>query len=76
MSPILSEGLNLMAFGMGTVFVFLNILIIATFLMSAAVDRLIPNPVPKLSIQEPDAPAIDSTLLKVLTAAIKERKAP
>ncbi|MCH1488455.1 MAG: OadG family protein [Pseudomonadales bacterium] len=76
MSPILSEGLNLMAFGMGTVFVFLNILIIATFFMSAAVERLIPKPVPKLANQEPDAPAIDSTLLKVLTAAITERKAP
>jgi oxaloacetate decarboxylase gamma subunit len=76
MSPILSEGLNLMAFGMGTVFVFLNILIIATFLMSAAVERLIHKPVPKLSTQELEAAAIDSTLLKVLTAAIKERKAP
>ncbi len=34
MSPLVSEGLNLALYGMGTVFVFLTLLVLATMLMS------------------------------------------
>lgn len=34
MPPLLSEGLNLALYGMGTVFVFLTLLVLATMLMS------------------------------------------
>jgi sodium pump decarboxylase gamma subunit len=38
MPPLLSEGLNLVIYGMGTVFVFLTLLVLATMLMSWLVD--------------------------------------
>ena len=34
MPPLLSEGLNLALYGMGTVFVFLTLLVLATMIMS------------------------------------------
>ena len=34
MSPLVSEGLNLALYGMGTVFVFLTLLVLATMTMS------------------------------------------
>ena len=34
LSPLVSEGLNLALYGMGTVFVFLTVLVFATMLMS------------------------------------------
>lgn len=39
---LIDQGLNLMLFGMGTVFVFLTILVFATTLMSALVNRFAP----------------------------------
>lgn len=40
---ILDQGLNLMAFGMGTVFVFLTLLVIATSMMSSFIGKLFPE---------------------------------
>jgi len=39
---LIEQGLNLMLFGMGTVFVFLTILVFATTLMSKLVSRFFP----------------------------------
>jgi oxaloacetate decarboxylase gamma subunit len=39
---LIDQGLNLMLFGMGTVFVFLTILVFATILMSTLVNRFTP----------------------------------
>ena len=39
MPPLVSEGLNLALYGMGTVFVFLTLLVLATMLMSWLVTR-------------------------------------
>ena len=39
---LIDQGLNLMLFGMGTVFVFLTILVFATTLMSTLVNRFAP----------------------------------
>lgn len=43
MSELLTQGLTLAAYGMGTVFVFLSLLVGATALMSKSVNRLIPS---------------------------------
>lgn len=40
MSELVSQGANLMVMGMGTVFVFLTILVIGTTLMSQVIMRL------------------------------------
>ncbi|MFC3284416.1 OadG family protein [Litchfieldella rifensis] len=43
-TELLEEGLYLMVFGMGFVFVFLTVLVIATTAMSKTVGRLVPEP--------------------------------
>ena len=49
MDPILVAGLELMLIGMGTVFVFLMVLVVATKTMSSLVQRFAPVP-PNLAI--------------------------
>jgi len=69
---LLSEASNLMVLGMGTVFVFLTILVFVTSLMSTLVNRIAP-PAPVAvpsSSKEGEPVANDQTLLAVITAAI------
>lgn len=70
MGSLLSQGVSLAIFGMGTVFVFLTLLIFATALMSLVVARFSPtnsdaeNPLkPALTLSEP------SRLTTVIIAA-------
>lgn len=79
MSDLLWEGLNLMAIGMGAVFVFLVLLIFATNLMSSVINRYFPEPelpavVPSHTGDQPAA--VEQTqLLAVITAAIHKHRA-
>lgn len=78
MNSLISEGLELMAFGMGFVFVFLTLLVIVTSLMSKLVNKFVPEaivePKPK-AVPSSVAHAKDDELLAVLTAAVhKYRK--
>ena len=75
MSPIVADGLGLSAFGMGTVFIFLIVLIFATSVMSKLVTKFFP--------EAPAAPAkavvaatqvVDPQLSHVLAAAVKEHR--
>jgi oxaloacetate decarboxylase gamma subunit len=76
MSELVSSGLELMVFGMGTVFSFLVLLIFATSLMSKIVNKFAPEPVvvPQTAVTAPTQGA-DPQLLKVLAAAVKEHRA-
>jgi oxaloacetate decarboxylase gamma subunit len=75
-AEVLADGLGLMGFGMGTVFVFLIILIIATTLMSTLVAKYLPDaPIaPAKAIAQPGQ-RVDPQLLNVLAAAVKEHRA-
>jgi oxaloacetate decarboxylase gamma subunit len=69
MNPLMASGVELMLVGMGTVFVFLTLLVIATTLMSRIVLRIAPP--------QPDAPAdgqSDATLVAVIAAAIAKHR--
>jgi len=77
---LLSQGLNLMIFGMGTVFVFLTVLIFATSGMSAAVSRWFPEKTPEptktrttRTAPVPGAPVTTATL-RVLQAAVDQHR--
>ena len=65
MSPLVSEGLNLALYGMGTVFVFLTMLVFVTMFMSWLVLKFSP-------VQEPEqAVASDQNKkMPAITAAI------
>ncbi|MCP5326192.1 MAG: OadG family protein [Oceanospirillaceae bacterium] len=73
MSQLMADGLGLLVLGMGTVFVFLTILIFATGIMSKLVMRFAPEPVAvPVKPTQAKAPAADPQLLKVLSTAVKE----
>lgn len=69
---LLQEGLSLMAFGMGFVFIFLTVLVVATTLMSVLVDRLAPTPAPVDSGSRAVKPSQehDDELMAVISAAL------
>lgn len=76
---ILESGINLMLYGMGTVFVFLSILILTTMAMSRFIGRFMPQNEqvpPVLSSQDipTEATGIDPKLLSILQAAIRAHK--
>lgn len=75
-AELLQEGLNLMVFGMGFVFVFLTVLVIATTLMSKMIDRLAPVPA-KNNDESPrgasSAPAQNNDELMVVISAALHR---
>lgn len=76
---LVTQGLELMVFGMGTVFVFLTMLVFVTGAMSKLVSKYFPEPEPvPAPVRKPAAAApqgVDPQLLKVLSAAVKEHRA-
>lgn len=73
MENLLSEGLELMVFGMGFVIVFLTVLVFATTFMSKIVGKYFPEApaVPKAKKAVAAAPAgNDDELIAVMTAAV------
>lgn len=70
---LLTDALTLMGLGMGTVFVFLTLLVYATALMSSLVTRFVPAArpaaVPPAAAPEPAAPAA-AEVTAVIAAAI------
>ena len=68
MSDLLLQGLNLALYGMGTVFVFLTMLVGVTSLMSLLLKAAPAAP----SSFTPAAPAADPQLLAAVAAAVSE----
>lgn len=74
-ASLVSQGLELMLFGMGTVILFLTMLVIVTTLMSGVVQRFFPLPEDIAPVTGRSAPAgPDATTLAVITAAIHQHR--
>ncbi len=74
-NPLLQQGLDLMIYGMGTVFLFLALLVAITALMSALISRFLPIVAePQPDTQEKLAGQIDEHLLAILQAAIDQHR--
>ncbi len=80
-AELINEGLALMMFGMGFVFVFLTVLVFATSLMSRIVSTFSPeevaatprrSAVPAAGVSDP---ASDPVLLAVIGDAIRQHRA-
>ncbi|WP_026244756.1 OadG family protein [Dasania marina] len=76
---LMQQGTELMLYGMGTVFVFLTLLVVLTTIMSALIQRFvkIEPPVVATATGRPTTTATqaDSQLVAVITAAIKQHRA-
>jgi oxaloacetate decarboxylase gamma subunit len=69
---LIEQGLELMLFGMGSVVIFLSLLVLATILMSRLVRRFLPavvEPVPEAVALQTDA-----HLLAVISAAVHQHR--
>lgn len=67
---LISEGFNLMLLGMGTVFVFLTILVVVTSIMSSLVQKYGAVQPADLSIPGAAGQLDEATLLAIISAAI------
>lgn len=80
MSPadLMSEGVNLMLFGMGFVFTFLTLLVIAISAMSKIIQVMAPEEpllaVVMVPVTTVDDPASDPVLLAVIHEAVKQHR--
>ena len=74
MENLLSEGLTLLVFGMGFVFVFLTLLVVITTFMSKLVTKYQPAPQPKVNAKRSSSPVVaqgnKDELVAVITAAV------
>ncbi|WP_428036184.1 OadG family protein [Amphritea sp.] len=72
----MSEGLSLMVFGMGFVFVFLTLLVFATGIMSKLIAKVAPEAPPKpakpKSVAVAAAASGSDELIAVMTAAVHQ----
>ena len=75
-ATLLSQGITLLTYGMGTVFVFLTLLVIATTFMSKVVSKLVPDePEPAPVAAAPSSSgAVNAHTLAVIKAAIKQHR--
>lgn len=64
---LIDQGLNLMLYGMGTVFVFLTLLVFATTLMSRVVNRLVTEEDDKSNSTTPTVKSTAATVIKPQT---------
>lgn len=75
---LFAQGVDLMLYGMGTVFVFLGLLIAITTLISKVVQRLFPEalPVAKTGTIPSQIPAVvDAQTIRVIKAALDQHRA-
>lgn len=74
---LMQQGVELMLFGMGTVFIFLTLLVLLTTVMSSLIQRFVKPELPVEPARVAAAPGgqPDSQLLAVITEAIKQHRA-
>lgn len=74
-SDLLNEAIQLLIYGMGTVFIFLYVLVLATSGMSWLVTRFAPEPEPSKPIKrvaKSNPPKVDPDVLKAIGLAVQE----
>ncbi len=78
-NSLIEQGFNLMLFGMGTVFIFLTLLIFATGGMSKIILRWFPEkiivpPAPRKKASSSSGASVAPTTLKIIQAAIDRHR--
>lgn len=78
-AQLIGQGFDLMLYGMGTVFVFLTLLVIGTSLMSSFVGKYLPD-LPdqkylKKAAPKPAGQAVDARTLSIIQDAVYQHRA-
>jgi oxaloacetate decarboxylase gamma subunit len=74
---LMSQGVDLMLYGMGMVVIFLALLVVATMAMSRFIQRFLPEaPAPKNSPVSPEPASVypDAKVLAIIKAAIDQHR--
>jgi oxaloacetate decarboxylase gamma subunit len=73
---LMQQGIELMLYGMGTVFIFLTLLVLLTSVMSSLIQRFIKPELPVDANRVTTAPVTqsDNQLIAVITAAIRQHR--
>lgn len=71
MTELINSGVELMLTGMGIVFLFLAMLVVASNGMSALVRRLFPEP-PAATVSVPVTAGIDKSTIAAISAAVHQ----
>lgn len=75
-TELVMEGVDLMVMGLGTVFIFLIMLVGCISLMSLLVARFLPEEMPTTAVsRQKAAPIVDPETLAVITAAVRQHRA-
>lgn len=72
-SQLISQGLDLMLYGMGTVFIFLTVLVAITSMMSATVNKIAPEQIEDAEIKAPQT-QVETRIVKAIQAAINQHR--
>lgn len=73
MAEMMASGVELMLVGMGIVYLFLAMLVVAINVMSYCVQRFFPEPPPIISSNAPNpGMAVDKATVAAITAAIQQ----
>jgi oxaloacetate decarboxylase (Na+ extruding) subunit gamma len=70
---LIEQGVDLMLYGMGTVFVFLTLLVIITVLMSAVVQRWLPDDEMDVSSSKAES-NVDARIVAIIEAALAKHR--
>jgi oxaloacetate decarboxylase gamma subunit len=73
MAEMMSSGVELMLAGMGIVFLFLTMLVVAINVMSALVQRFFPD-APVLAVATKVSSGIDKSIIAAITAAVHQHR--
>jgi oxaloacetate decarboxylase gamma subunit len=76
-STLITQGMDLMLYGMGTVFTFLTLLVGITSLMSLVVNRLVPEEAEVVSASAPLAASqgsVEPRIIKAIQAALDQHR--
>ena len=70
---LIEQGVDLMLYGMGTVFVFLTLLVIITALISAVVQRWLPDDEMDVSSSKAES-NVDARIVAIIEAALAKHR--
>ena len=74
-ATLIDQGIDLLLYGMGTVFAFLTLLVAVTSLMSVIVNKLVVEVAPIAPVANAPQSSVDPRIVKVIQAAIDQHRA-